>query len=149
VSAASGVGGASAAGPTRLRVEVAVGGAVGTLLRVATVAAVVALAPGAAVLGVLAANLVGAFLLGLLTARAGIDARAARWLSPIGGGLLGGLTTFSTLASDLALRTGGGEVGAAVALAVVSVLGGLLAAAAGLATGGRGGRRTHPHGSPS
>jgi fluoride exporter len=149
VSAASGVGGASAAGPTRLRGEVAVGGAVGTLLRVGAVAAVVALAPGATVLGVLAANLVGAFLLGRLTARAGIDARAARWLSPIGGGLLGGLTTFSTLAAELALLVDGGEVGAAVTLAAVSVLGGLLAAAAGLATGGRGERRPYPHGPPS
>jgi fluoride exporter len=138
------VSGAAATGSTRPRLEVAVGGAIGTLLRVGTVTAVAALAPRTEVLGVLIANLVGAFLLGWLTARAAIDARAARWLSPLGGGVLGGLTTFSTLASQLALRTDSGATGTALALAVVSVVGGVLAATAGLATGARGVSRAAP-----
>jgi fluoride exporter len=142
------VSGASATGPARLRLEVAVGGAAGTLLRVGTVTAVAALAPGAEVLGVLVANLVGACLLGWLTARAAIDARVARWLSPLGGGVLGGLTTFSILVSELAFRVDGGEVGTAVALAIVSVVGGVLAAAAGLAAGGRGEGPTGPRDRP-
>lgn len=138
----------TAPGRWRLRAEVAVGGAVGTLLRVGVVAAVATLGADGPVLGLLGANLAGAFLLGWLTARSAIDARAARWLSPVGGGLLGGLTTFSALASQLAFRLDGGEVAAAVALAAVSVLGGVLAARVGLGSGGHRVRGARPDRQP-
>jgi protein CrcB len=51
-------------------------------------------------LGVLVVNVLGSFLLGLLT---GIPHVAAVWLTILGVGVLGGFTTFSTVAVETAL----------------------------------------------
>ena len=77
-------------------------------------------------LGTLLANVVGAFLLGLVAA----------WSPPaltvVGVGGLGAFTTFSTLADDVVASAEADPVGA-VAYVVVTFVGGIGAAAAGLA----------------
>ncbi len=78
-------------------------------------------------------NLAGAFLLGMLlevlTRRDRFD-HWGRFL--LGIGALGAFTTFSTFATELVLLTRDGHGGVAVAYAVVSVIGGVLATLAGL-----------------
>ena len=75
-------------------------------------------------------NLVGSFLLGVLT--------ASHWLGRdlregLGVGFLGGFTTFSTFSVQAVLEVDAGEPGRAIAYVLASVLGGLAAAAAGYA----------------
>ena len=80
-------------------------------------------------LGTIAVNVIGAFGLGL------IDHWSAPELTVIGIGGLGAMTTFSTLSDDivgLAVR----RPLAATAYVVITVAGGLAAAAVGMALGG-------------
>ncbi|MEA2143866.1 MAG: fluoride exporter [Solirubrobacteraceae bacterium] len=79
-----------------------------------------------------AINIVGSFLLGLLV--------ATDWFSRdvregIGVGFLGGFTTFSTFSVQAVLEVDAGRAGRAFAYVVVSVAGGLAAAAAGYVLG--------------
>ena len=84
----------------------------------------------------LAINLSGAFLLGILMAVVVEAGRGPGWLRPLlGVGLLGGYTTFSTLALELRDMLAAGHVGAAAAYVVASVVGGLLAAWLGIVLG--------------
>jgi CrcB protein len=112
---------------------VAVGGAVGTAARALITAAIPA---GAFSWPILAINLVGAFCLGLLLdvlAHRGPDEgrrRTARLL--LGTGVLGGFTTYSTLAVDTATLLQAGHVGAGVGYGLGTVVAGLGAVAAGL-----------------
>lgn len=107
------------------------GGAVGSAARLG-IGMLIIDAPVA----VLAANLTGALLLGVLTAR--IPASDLRIL--LGTGMLGGFTTYSAFALDsvelwaLSPALAGGYIAA-------SVIGGLLAAWLGLRIGGSSGRR--------
>ena len=71
---------------------VAVLGALGALQRHRLTAAVAARRPGDVPLGTLTVNLSGALALGLLV---GLGVSGA-WLAVLGGGFLGGFTTFST-----------------------------------------------------
>ena len=77
-------------------------------------------------------NLLGSFLLGLLTASDWFsrDAREA-----IGVGFLGGFTTYSTFSVQVVLETDGGRTGTAIAYLAVSVIGGIACAVAGYALG--------------
>jgi CrcB protein len=77
-------------------------------------------------------NIVGSFLLGLLVAESWFsrDVREA-----IGVGFLGGFTTFSTFSAQIVLEVDGGRTGTAIAYLLVSVVGGVAAAAAGFALG--------------
>jgi CrcB protein len=77
-------------------------------------------------------NLVGSFLLGLLTASDWFsrDAREA-----IGVGFLGGFTTYSTFSVQVVLEADGGRTGTAVAYLLVSVIGGVACAVAGYVIG--------------
>ena len=77
-------------------------------------------------------NIVGSFLLGLLVAESWFsrDVREA-----IGVGFLGGFTTFSTFSAQIVLEVDGGRTGTAIVYLVVSVVGGIAAAAAGFALG--------------
>lgn len=121
---------------------VAVGGAVGSLLRWALAGALPTAAGG---LGwsTAAVNLSGAFLLGLLLAGlAGAAARRGRapaWhhLARLGLGtdVLGGWTTFSTLLVEVDRALDAGRPGVAAAALLVSLVGGLALAAAGTAAG--------------
>ena len=79
-------------------------------------------------------NIVGSFLLGLLAAEEWFDRDLREGL---GVGFLGGFTTFSTFSVQVVLDADAGEPGRAIAYVIVSVGGGILAAAAGYALGRR------------
>ena len=77
-------------------------------------------------------NIVGSFLLGLLVAEHWFDRDLREGL---GVGFLGGFTTFSTFSVQAVLEVDAGEPGRAIVYVLGSVLGGLVAAAAGYALG--------------
>lgn len=97
--------------------------------------------PGAWPVGTFVANVVGAFVLGVLLealARSGPEVRWRRSLRLlVGTGVCGGLTTYSTFAveTDLLVRHGSSLL--AVGYAAGSLLAGVLAAAAGIVVAGR------------
>lgn len=128
----------------RLVGAVALGGLVGTAARVA-VGQALPHEPGAWPVGTLVVNVVGAFALGLLLealARAGADVGGRRLVRlGVGTGLIGSFTTYGALAVETERLLAGGAVGTGVAYALVSVVAGLLAAAAGIAVAGHPGRR--------
>ncbi len=100
---------------------VAGGGAVGALARWAIVATWPTAAGGAG-WGTLVVNLGGCFLLGVLAARAEPDGLLRLGL---GTGVLGGFTTFSTLAVETDRGVAAGRPGVALALLAVSLVGGI------------------------
>ncbi|WP_420364898.1 CrcB family protein [Curtobacterium sp. L3-7] len=113
---------------------VALGGAIGTAIR-AVLADLVPAVDGIS-WTILAINVVGAFCLGLLLealAHRGPDVGRRRRLRLfVGTGVLGGFTTYSTLADDTAQLLGDGRWGAGSGYALLTVLLGLLAVVAGL-----------------
>jgi len=109
---------------------VAVGGVLGVLARYGVGRAT----PDAGIWATAAINVAGSFLLGLLVAGAWLsrDVRDA-----VGIGFLGGFTTFSTFSVHVVQALDAGEPGRAAGYVLASVLGGIAAAAAGYALGGR------------
>lgn len=113
---------------------VALGGAIGTAGREGLTLAVPNI--GAYPSTIFAVNIVGAFLLGVLLdalVRRGPDAggrRAIRLL--LGTGVMGGFTTYSTLATDTALLFRDGAAGLAVTYSLATVLVGAAATALGI-----------------
>jgi fluoride exporter len=77
-------------------------------------------------------NIVGSFLLGLLVSEP-LFSRDVR--EAVGVGFLGGFTTFSTFSVQIVLEIEAGEPARAGLYLVVSVVGGVAAAAAGFALG--------------
>ncbi len=126
--------------------SVAAGGALGSLARYGLSHALPA--RGGWPVGTLAENLAGAFLLGLLLQgllRRGHETPRLRWLRlTLGTGVLGGFTTYSAFALELHGLLTGGRAWLALAYALVSVVGGALACAGGVALG-----RLLPHGRPA
>lgn len=124
--------------PTAIAV-VAAGGTMGTAAREAI--SWVAPAPAGIPVAILAVNVTGAFLLGLLLealVRRGPDQGRRRMLRLLlGTGVLGGFTTYSALAADAAGLIGDGRLGAGAGYALVSVLVGAAATAAGIVVAGR------------
>ncbi|MFJ4297348.1 fluoride efflux transporter FluC [Curtobacterium sp. NPDC089689] len=113
---------------------VAVGGAIGTGLRALLAAA---FPPGDGISWtILVINVVGAFCLGLLLealAHRGPDVGRRRGLRLfVGTGVLGGFTTYSTLADDTAQLLDAGRWAAGSGYALLSVVLGLAAVVAGL-----------------
>ena len=121
--------------PTAL-VLVVLGGALGVGARAAlTVPPATADAHPLLVPGItLAVNVVGSFLLGLLLGALG--ERMPRLRAFLGTGLLGGFTTYSAFAVQVVGTYSGAPV-VGLALALVSLFGGAVAAAVGLGAGGR------------
>lgn len=120
------------------------GGVLGTLLR--EIVTLVVPPVGRLPLGVLLVNLLGAFLLGLLLESlahrgpetpSGLRARLF-----LGTGLLGGFTTYSTLAEAVAALVAGGAPGLAAAYGVGTVVLGAVATGAGVLLAGLRRRRS-------
>jgi fluoride exporter len=122
--------------PSMLAV-VAVGGTVGTAVREAIALAVPAV--GDVRVAILAINVVGAFVLGVLLealVRRGADVGRRRLLRlGLGTGFCGGFTTYSALAVGAAELLRDGATAAGAAYAAGSVLLGAMAAWAGVAVG--------------
>lgn len=116
---------------------VGAGGALGGLARHALTTAYPE-APGAVPWTTWAINVTGSFLLGLLVAGVVGRRRAPAWVRPaFGTGVLGGYTTFSAYAHALDVLATDGHVGTAAAYLVMSLVGGVVAAATGVALGAR------------
>jgi CrcB protein len=79
-----------------------------------------------------AINVVGSFLLGVLVTAGGMSGELR---TTLGVGFLGGFTTFSTFSVQAVLDVEAGEPGRALAYVGVSVVVGIVAAAAGYALG--------------
>lgn len=132
-------------GPARTTALAAIGagGVVGTLLR-AGAGALRPEAAGRVPTTTLAVNLVGALVLGLLLglfARRETAAGRPRVLRlALGTGVMGALTTHSTLMVQAARLLRGGHAAAGVGYLLVSAAAGIALAAAGLAVGARLGR---------
>jgi len=113
---------------------VAVGGGVGAEIRYQLTNAVAPAMSAPAITFVI--NIVGSLLLGVLLeslALHGPDTGRRRTLRLLlGTGLMGGFTTYSTLALDTASYLDGGHVGVAIGYGVGSVVAGALAAAVGV-----------------
>lgn len=131
----------NAARPVHLRPEYLVlvfaGGAAGTAAREALSLAFPAV--NGVPYTILAINLLGAFLLGLLLeglARRGPDHGHRRTLRLVlGTGLMGGFTTYSALATASAQLIGDGRATAGVAYGLATVVIGAAATVAGIAAG--------------
>lgn len=82
--------------------------------------------------GTLAVNLIGGFLMGLLAGMLARSGGSEQTRLLIGVGVVGGFTTFSAFSLDAALMIERGQWGVALAYALVSVIGSLLALFAGL-----------------
>ncbi len=83
-------------------------------------------------LGILVVNVVGAFLLGVLTG-AGV---APNWLAILGAGVLGGFTTFSTVSVETVLLAQDGRRDWAWANLLGTLVLALVAASLGILLGG-------------
>jgi CrcB protein len=113
----------------------AVGGALGALTR-AGVAGVLPREPGGWPWATLTVNLAGCLLLGVLIAVLAVRRPDGERLQVfLGTGVLGGFTTYSAFALEVTDLVAGGRLGAAAAYVAASVLGGLLAVAAGVRAG--------------
>ncbi|WP_421735327.1 fluoride efflux transporter FluC [Cellulomonas sp.] len=120
----------------RLVAVVALGGAVGTTGRWA-VAEWLGTSPGGWPTATFVVNVLGSFLLGVLLEallRHGQESRRGRLVRlGAGTGVLGGFTTFSSLAIEMERLIAAGQVATSVAYGVLSVVVGLLACLAGVA----------------
>lgn len=111
----------------------ALGGAVGALARWAVAAALPA-SPGGWPWSTLAVNVLGCLLLGALLGTLAARAVEPAWARPfLAVGVLGGFTTYSAVALEVVALGDAGRVGIAAAYVTASVLGGVLAVAAGAA----------------
>jgi CrcB protein len=121
-------------------INVAIGGALGSMARHAVGVAFSRLMPLRSVpLATMTVNLVGCFAIGLL---AGLVAAQRMTLSPalrafIFVGVLGGFTTFSSFGLDTFTIGHGGRLAAAATNVMVQVAGGLALVAVGFAVGVR------------
>jgi CrcB protein len=117
----------------RLIIAIAAGGAIGSVARHYMSAQVARLAGSGFPWGILAVNVLGGFVMGLL-----VEAMALRfqvseaWRAFLTVGLLGGFTTFSAFSLDVVLLIERGQTAAALAYIAVSVIASVLALFLGL-----------------
>lgn len=116
-------------------VGVMVAGACGAVLRYLVDHAVQRRARAQFPLGILAINITGSFVLGLLTGSAVHHGVSPTWLTVAGTGLIGAYTTFSTFTFDSVRLAEAGRWRPALVNLAVSIALGLGAAAVGLAVG--------------
>jgi CrcB protein len=118
----------------RAAVAIAVGGAVGAVIRWGVIEAV------DPVTGfpwlVFALNVTGSFALGMALARSRRTGAVVWWRDAVGIGFCGGLTTFSTFAVESAELVRDGRPGLAAAYVLTSVVAAMVAVWAGAAAGG-------------
>lgn len=114
-------------------VWIALGGAAGTVARHAVTTWMAPALGVAFPIGTVTVNLIGAFLLGWL-ATSGVSPTLGLAL---GTGFLGGFTTYSTFSLDAVRLIQAGAWGSAAAYVGITLVGGLLGAAAGMALGPR------------
>lgn len=129
----------TALSPFAATLNVALGGAVGAVLRYQTGRGMTALLGPQAVTAfpwaTLTVNVAGSLAMGLLAgwlARHGSGGE--QWRLLLGVGLLGGFTTFSAFSLEMMLLIERGQAGTALTYALVSVLAGLAALYLGLIT---------------
>jgi CrcB protein len=108
-------------------------GSVGACLRYVVDGSIAARRDGRFPVGTLTINLTGSFVLGVITGLALYHAFPETPKVVMGAGFLGAYTTFSTFAFETVTLANEGERRAAIANVFVTVLGGCVAAAAGLA----------------
>ena len=106
---------------------VALGGAVGSVLRALIAFWVPRTDPAAFPLNTLIVNLLGCFLMGALVWCVLKVWPSRAWLRPLlGAGVLGGFTTFSAFAGEVVLLANAGSWVPAVAYVAVTLIGGVL-----------------------
>ncbi|MCR6105303.1 CrcB family protein [Salipaludibacillus agaradhaerens] len=109
-----------------------IGGVLGTLLRYAiNLQTINLLFP----LGTILENLLGSFLLGVLTGWVAVKAIPVAWKEGMGVGFCGGFTTMSTLAADAVFMSGERSFMAAAVYIIISLFGGVFLALVGLKAG--------------
>lgn len=114
---------------------IALGGALGALLRVCVRLALPAM--GAMPTGTLVANLIGCLLLGFVAAKIATLSRPPAWLQQgVGVGLLGSFTSTSTFASEAFWLLSDDSPGLVASYVALSLVGGLALAALGARLGG-------------
>jgi len=114
-------------------IAVFLGGALGTSLRLGLDLGTAAL-DWPAGWSTVVVNVLGSFLLGVVISR--LPARAPHWLrAGLGAGTLGGFTTFSALAVMIVAAPDAGALPLAFGQLILSLVLGIAAAMAGLATG--------------
>jgi CrcB protein len=126
--------------PLMASLNVAVGGAAGSVLRYHAGRVVTNLAPAGSAFpwGTLAVNVAGSLMMGALIgwlARGSLSepgAESARLL--LGVGLLGGFTTFSAFSGELVTMLHRGQMGMAAGYVAASLVAGVAAVLAGLVT---------------
>ena len=129
----------------RALLAVALGGLIGTGLRLACDLAFPH-ADGELPVETLIVNLVGTFALGWLVGGLWTRPAIPGWLKAgLGSGVIGSFTTLSAVIASLLVLTREGEAWTAALYLVVSVVGGLLLAAAGLKLGSGLAHRPMPH----
>lgn len=111
---------------------VAAGGAVGSLARWALTAFVFVTDPAGWPLGTLLVNVLGACALGMLLTALPVSPRAERARLLLGTGVLGGFTTYSLLATQIAEQLLGGEVWLALGYGLTTLVGGATATLLGV-----------------
>ncbi|WP_053385815.1 fluoride efflux transporter FluC [Leucobacter japonicus] len=118
---------------------VAVGGAIGTLARYGITSAIGGPeSTNGFPLATLLINLLGAFLLGMVVAIVTSRGSAGRWRTLrllLGTGVLGGFTTYSLLATDLAQAALASQWGVVAGYAAATLIGGVIASGLGLGAG--------------
>lgn len=129
----------TALSPLAATLNVALGGAVGAVLRYQSGRAMTAvLGPQTMTAfpwATLTVNVVGSLAMGLLAGWLARHGQASEsWRLLLGVGLLGGFTTFSAFSLEMMLLIERGQAATAIAYALVSVLAGLAALYLGLVT---------------